>query len=104
MLVWLLFRMIGTSILVPYAEELAFRGFFQNWLAAWFRNPWFALAVTSIAFGFVHSNVLAGALAGLAYGLVKIHRQNIWDAIFSHALTNFLLALYVLVTGYWSFW
>lgn len=101
---WILFRIVGTAVLVPYAEELAFRGFFQNWLAAWFKNPWFALAVTSVAFGFVHSNVLAGALAGLAYGLVRMHRGSLWDAIAAHAVTNLLLALYVLATGGWSYW
>jgi CAAX prenyl protease-like protein len=102
--VWILFRVVGTAVLVPYAEELAFRGFFHNWLAAWFKNPWFALAVTSVAFGFVHSNLLAGALAGLAYGLVRMHRGSLWDAIAAHAVTNLLLALYVLATGGWSYW
>ena len=30
--------------------------------------------------------------------------KNIWDCVAAHAVTNTLLAIYVLVTGQWHLW
>jgi membrane protease YdiL (CAAX protease family) len=30
--------------------------------------------------------------------------NNLWPAVIAHAVTNFLLGLWVLYTGQWQFW
>jgi exosortase E/protease (VPEID-CTERM system) len=110
LIAWLLFRALGAVLTVPLAEELAFRGYLFELLGSdrnagrWTRFPWLAFAVSSILFGLLHSAWVAGLLAGVAYGLVRIYRNNIADAFVAHATTNALLSIYVLTTGNWSLW
>lgn len=109
---WLLFRIIGTTVMVPILEELAFRGFMQPQMQSYAQNKIglprtlsiiFAISITSLAFGFMHSEWIAGTIAGVMYGLMRIWRGKVWDAIVAHATTNFVLAMYVLFFGYWSY-
>ena len=62
------------------------------------------LGMTALLFGFVHSSILAGSIAGVFYGLAYLHRGRLMDAVVAHAVTNTLLAVYVLTFGYWSYW
>jgi CAAX prenyl protease-like protein len=108
---WLAARAIGAVVVVPLAEELAFRGFLLRrllrddfWevdLAAAARRP-FALVVSSLVFGALHGAFVAGTLAGLAYALLLRRRGRLGDAIIAHAVTNALLVVHTLVTGDWS--
>ncbi|MFN3890311.1 MAG: exosortase E/protease, VPEID-CTERM system [Beijerinckiaceae bacterium] len=109
--VWLFFRIAGSVIVVPLAEEMAFRGFLQSFaaqrLAAYMTPPLAAtgaLAIASIMFGVFHANMLAGAVAGLAYGLIYLNRRRLGDAIVAHAVTNLLIAIYALLLEKWSYW
>jgi exosortase E/protease (VPEID-CTERM system) len=109
--VWLGFRVLGTVVTVPLAEELAFRGYaLRRLIAADFESVSFqrftALSFfgSSLLFGALHSRLLAGSLAGAAYALVLYRRGEISDAIVAHATTNALLAAWVLATGAWSLW
>ena len=111
---WLLFRIIGAVLIVPIVEELAFRAFLQRYLTQYFeraKNLNFqryasaaSITLSSLAFGLLHSEVIAATIAGVIYGLVMLQRGKIIDAIVAHAITNFLLSLYVLFFGYWSYW
>lgn len=108
---WLFFRVLGAVVTVPVAEELAFRGFLLRRLtAADFesvaagRFSWFAFLASSALFAALHSSWLAGMAAGMIYGLSFYRRRRVADAILSHAVTNALLAVHVLVTGQWSLW
>ena len=113
-LTWLAFRAVGAVVVVPLAEELAFRGYLfslierQPALPRWLSSPrarqLLALGVTSIAFGLLHSAWLAATLAGLAYGIIRMARHRVIDAVIAHAVTNLLLAVYVLYTQAWSLW
>ena len=58
----------------------------------------------SVLFATEHRLWFAGLLAGLAYGWLYKRSGNLWVPIVAHALTNALLAAYVLATGSWSFW
>jgi CAAX prenyl protease-like protein len=98
--------------MVPILEELAFRGFMQPQIQSYVQNslgvPRTAaivagLALTSLAFGLMHSDWIAGTAAGVLYGLVRLWRGKVGDAILAHAVTNFVLAMYVLFFGYWSY-
>jgi exosortase E/protease (VPEID-CTERM system) len=110
LIAWLVFRTLGAVVTVPLAEELAFRGYLfevmdaGNSASRWPRIPWGALIFSSVLFGLMHSDLLAGLLAGVAYGLVRCYRGNVADAFVAHATTNGLLSIYVLTTGKWSLW
>jgi exosortase E/protease (VPEID-CTERM system) len=108
---WLIFRVVGSVITVPIAEELAFRGFLMRRLVAadfqtvpFQRFAWPAFLISSVLFGALHGRWFAGTLAGMAYALVLYRRGRIGDAVLAHATTNALLAAYVLTTGNWSTW
>jgi CAAX prenyl protease-like protein len=109
---WIIFRVLGAVITVPLAEELAFRGFLMRRLispdfeSVPFRHlSWFALLVSSLAFGLLHGNLwIAGSIAGVLFGLAVIRRGRIGDAVIAHATANALLAAYVLLYHDWRLW
>jgi exosortase E/protease (VPEID-CTERM system) len=109
--VWLVFRVLGSVVTVPLAEELAFRGYLPRRLqAADFetvplgRFTWPSFLISSVLFGLLHGRWLAGALAGMFYALALYRRGNLADPLVAHAVTNGLIAAYVLATGTWSLW
>lgn len=60
--------------------------------------------MSSLLFGLLHQRLLAGTLAGLVYGLAVYRRGELGDAVVAHAVTNGLLAGWVLGTGSWELW
>jgi len=108
---WLIARVLGSVVVVPVAEELAFRGYLlrrlidsdftavspKHFTAASF-------LISSVAFGALHGRWLAGILAGMIYAAAQYRRGEISDAIIAHAVTNGLLAAYVVILGHWVFW
>lgn len=108
---WLVARVFGSVIMVPIAEELAFRGYLLRRLidadfTAVSPKQFTALSFvgSSVAFGVLHGRWLAGILAGMLYAAAQYRSGRITDAIIAHAVTNGLLAAYVLTFGMWSFW
>jgi exosortase E/protease (VPEID-CTERM system) len=108
---WILFRLAGAVVTVPLAEEIAFRGYLARRLMArdFERVPlerlsWLAVLGSAFAFGMLHDRIVAGTLAGIAYGIVARRRGSLVDAVVAHATTNALLAVWVLWTGNWSLW
>jgi len=109
---WLLFRVAGSTITVPIAEELFFRGFLSRRCISEDvdRVPlgqfsWFSCAVSSVAFGLLHGEAwLAGTVAGLLFTAALSWRRRLSDAVVAHATTNALLSGYVIATGSWSAW
>ncbi|WP_052700741.1 CAAX prenyl protease-related protein [Methylocucumis oryzae] len=108
---WLGFRIIGATLTVPIIEELAFRGY----LLAKLVNKDFeqvppghytplSFLASSALFGLLHGAWLAGTLAGMAYAFAYYQRKTLTDPITAHAVTNALLATYVIMTGHWSLW
>ncbi|MBS0233778.1 MAG: exosortase E/protease, VPEID-CTERM system [Proteobacteria bacterium] len=109
LLLWLAFRAIGTIVMVPIAEELAFRGYlYRVMLSARFEAVDFrafgflALAVSSVLFGLMHDRWIAGSLAGLLYALVMIRRGRIADAVAAHMTTNAVIFMWAVSVGQWS--
>ena len=104
-------RIVGATLVVPLLEEVFFRSFLYRYIA----NPdflsvplgRFVLApfiITSVLFGFEHREWLAGVLCGFAYQGLVCWKKRLGDAITAHALTNFLLGLWVVWKGAWHFW
>lgn len=109
---WIAFRVLAATLTVPIAEELAFRGFLlRRLIAPDFeqvvpgRFTLFAILASSIAFGVLHGDRwLAGTLAGVVYALAFRHHNRFGDAVGAHAVTNALLAGWVIATGSWQLW
>lgn len=108
---WIVVRCIGAAITVPLAEELAFRGYVMAALTgkgidpnAPLRFNWLACCGSSLFFGALHGQWLAGTLAGLVYAWVRYRGKCVMDAVLAHAVTNGLLCVYVIATGNWSYW
>jgi exosortase E/protease (VPEID-CTERM system) len=109
---WVAFRILGTLVTVPVAEELAFRGYLTRRLidpdfqsVPLGRFSWFSFLVSSVVFGALHGQRwLAGTLAGLVYALTLYRRGRLADSVWAHATTNAFIALYVLVSGNGGLW
>lgn len=109
---WIIFRVLGAVVTVPMAEEIAFRGFLMRRIASndfesvSFRSfAWLPFLISSAAFGLLHGDRwLAGMIAGMIYALAMIRRGRIGEAVAAHAVTNALVAAWVLTTGNWQLW
>ena len=65
---------------------------------------WFAYLLSSLLFGLLHADWIAGIAAGLVFGWVRYRSDSIGDAIVAHASANAFLTGYIVVTGHWSLW
>lgn len=109
---WIMLRVLGASVTVPIAEELAFRGFLlRRFVAEDFeqvsltRMAWFPVVASSVLFGVMHGDRwIAGILAGALYAAAYVYRGRLGDAIWAHAITNAVLAAYVLAYDQWHLW
>ena len=108
---WLLFRVLGSVVTVPIAEELAFRGYLlRRLISANFdqlsfpRFTWLSFLLSSVLFGALHGRWLAGTVAGMFYAWAMYRRGRVADATLAHATTNALIAADVLILGNWSLW
>ncbi len=109
---WVAVRVLSAVLLVPVAEELAFRFFLQRRITAEAftavdprRSTMAGLLGASILFGLLHGQQwIAGVIAGLVFGLEYRRRGSVGDAALSHGVANLLLAVYVLATNSWHLW
>jgi CAAX prenyl protease-like protein len=65
---------------------------------------WFSFILSSVVFGILHGRWFAGTLAGLVFALVLYRHKRLSDPIWAHAITNGLIAAYVLSTSTWTMW
>jgi Type II CAAX prenyl endopeptidase Rce1-like len=68
------------------------------------RFTWASFLISSLLFGAVHQQFVAGSLAGMFYALARYQRGKLTDAVIAHGVTNLLIAAVVLTTGNWSLW
>lgn len=109
---WIAVRVAAAVITVPIAEELAFRGYLARRLVnrEFDAVPFYAvtalsIGVSSVVFGLMHGRQwIEGTLAGVAYALVMKRNGRLGDAVVAHAVSNSLLAAWVLLRGDWSQW
>lgn len=108
---WTAARIAGACVVVPLAEELAFRGYLLRRLVdADFmqvdarKYAWFAWLASSLAFGLLHQDWLAATIAGLGYALAQQRRGRVSDAVIAHAITNLLLAIDAVFLGHLHWW
>jgi CAAX prenyl protease-like protein len=104
-------HVLGMTFIVPPLEEVFYRSFLyryvarQNFLSVPMNHylplPFFA---TTAVFGFSHNEWLAGLLCGAAYQWLVLRKNRLGDAITAHAITNFLLGVWIVWRGAWNFW
>jgi len=110
--VFLLFRVLVSVVAVPILEELFWRGWLMRWLikSDFEKVPLGAYTpsafwIVALLFASEHGSFWdVGLLAGIAYNTLMIRTRNLWDCILAHAVTNGILAAYVVLAGQWQYW
>lgn len=109
---WIAVRIFGSSLVVPFMEELFWRDYLWRRLIApadfklakvgeWDKVAFFGVAV---AFCVVHPQWLTAVGWGLMVGGLLLYTRSLGACIVMHAVTNFLLAIYVLRYQAWEWW
>lgn len=109
---FILTRVLGSTLVVPPLEEVVFRSTLYRYVidpdfmkVSMKRFHWGALLLSSLIFAVQHEQQwLAGFLCGVAYQWLVIRKGRLGDAMTAHAITNFLLAGWVVFQGAWQFW
>ena len=112
-LAWLFItvRILGSTFVVPPLEEVFYRSFLYRYLAGqnflsvpldkFLPRPFI---ITALVFGFSHNEWLAGIVCGAAFQWLVLRKNRLGDAMAAHAITNFLLGVWVVTRGAWQFW
>jgi exosortase E/protease (VPEID-CTERM system) len=107
--IWLGLRALGSIVLVPVAEELAFRGYLSRALISIrfervgigeFR--WLAFIGSSVAFGVMHQRWVAACLAGAVYALLMYRTKRLSDPIAAHMASNAAIMGWAVAVQQWS--
>jgi exosortase E/protease (VPEID-CTERM system) len=108
---WLAARTVGAVLVVPLVEELAFRGYFARWLTArdfstipYAKLSWLGILGSSLAFGAVHDRFVLASVTGVVYALLARRAGRLVDAVAAHAMSNAVIAAWVLATQSWQHW
>ncbi len=109
---WLCARVVGSVLVIPLAEEFAFRGYLLRKLVAddFSRVPfrqvtWFPFVASSLAFGLLHGQRwLAGTLAGMAFAWAARYKNRLADAVVAHSVANAVISGCALLGGTWHLW
>jgi CAAX prenyl protease-like protein len=106
-------RIAGAVLVVPVMEELFWRDYLWRQILApndfklahvgeW---DWKAYLGVSCAFAIVHGNWwLTSIVWALMIGALLVYTKSLGACIIAHAVTNLLLAAYVLRHKDWAFW
>lgn len=105
-MLWFLFRGIGTVLLVPLVEELFFRDYLESRIrGAGLAAPapvWrtlMAAVITAGLFAALHDRWIEAFFAGLVFSLVAQRNGRISDAISAHAIANLIVFIVAVMTG-----
>jgi CAAX prenyl protease-like protein len=111
---WFLLPRVAISVIaVPILEELFWRGWLMRWIIDsedFERVPLGTYApaafwLVAILFASEHGSFWdVGLAAGIVYNWWMIRTRNVWDCILAHAVTNGVLAAYVIGAGQWQYW
>ncbi|MEZ6093502.1 MAG: CPBP family glutamic-type intramembrane protease [Pirellulaceae bacterium] len=113
LVLFLILRFGVLAIAVPIAEEWLLRGWLVRWIDSpdhWYKNS-LTTASTTAMLGVIVYSVLTHpfeAIAAIAWfslinWLMK-RTGSITDCIVAHGTTNFILGVFVLMTGQWRLW
>ena len=80
-----------TIIIVPFFEEILFRGIFQSTVRAYVKRPWLSIFLSAAIFATVHVNIEHWPVIfvlGLSLGYSYEKTGRLYPSIFMHALFN----------------
>lgn len=106
-------RFVRLVIVVPFVEEIFWRGFLMRFLiddnfdrVRFGTFSWLSFTIVTLAFALSHSAAdwIAALLAGALYNALAYRTKSLASCIFAHALTNLLLGVWILQTKQWGFW
>jgi uncharacterized protein len=106
---FLVIRFAGLALIVPVIEEFFLRGFVMRFVV---RSEWWTVpfgyvtptaAVVATVYGILAhpAELLAAAAWFSLVTWLMVKTRNIWDCVAAHAVTNFLLGIYVVTSGHW---
>ncbi len=106
---YLAVRMLGLAALVPVIEEFFLRGFVMRYVMArnWWRVPFGEVDATAVVVGTVvpmlmhPGELFAAAVWFSMVTWLMVRTRSIWDCVVAHAVTNFLMGVYVVFSGDW---
>jgi len=105
------FRLAGLVLVVPVAEELFWRGFLLRWLISpnWQelrlgQFSWFSFAGVVVLFTLAHPEWFAAAVYCALLNGLMIWKRDLWNCVVAHAISNLILAVYILSTQNWELW
>jgi CAAX prenyl protease-like protein len=107
------FRFLRLVIVVPFVEEIFWRGFLLRYLiderfdaVPFGKFSQLSFWSVSIAFGLAHSmpDWIAAIVTGMAYNAVAYRTKSLTSCVVVHAVTNLLLGLWIMRTQQWGFW
>ena len=106
-------RFLRLVVIVPFAEEIFWRGFLARYLVRHdFQNvpvgafTQLSFWVVTAGFCLEHSppDWPAALVTGALYNAVAWRTRSLSACILTHAVTNALLGLWILHTGQWGYW
>lgn len=104
-------RFVGLALLVPLLEELMLRGWLMRSIVSpeFWRVPFGRLtvgaAIAGTAFPMLYHPEKLASLAWFSLVTWLMARtKNFWDCVVAHAVTNFLLGVWVVWQGDWRLW
>jgi uncharacterized protein len=106
---FLAIRFAGLALVVPVVEEFFLRGFLLRFIVKpeWWTVPFgqatrSAVVVATLYGVLAHpAELLAAAVWFSLVTWLMVKTRNIWDCVAAHAVTNFLLGVYVVVFDQW---
>jgi CAAX prenyl protease-like protein len=109
---WIAGRVATALVVVPFAEELAYRGYLlRRLVAADFESVpfaavgWIPVLVTAIAYGILNGPLwAAGIAAGIVFALLLTRTRRMGEAVAAHVIANALLCAAVLLWHQWQLW
>ena len=107
------FRFLRLAVVVPFVEEIFWRGFLLRYLikedfqsVAIGAFSWRSFGIVTLLFGFAHWGVdfIPALLTGALFNGIAIRTRSLSSCILAHAITNLLLGVYIMATRQWGFW
>jgi membrane protease YdiL (CAAX protease family) len=97
----MIFMSIFVGIVIPFAEELFFRGVLFLWLRKRF-GLWISVIFSALIFGIIHGDIVVGITAfvlGILLALVFEYSKSLWSSIIVHSINNSIqiFMLYILI-------
>lgn len=106
-------RFLRLVVVVPFVEEIFWRGFLLRYLIAEdFANvpfgkfSWLSFSAVVLGFTLAHRSPdwPAAFVTGILYNLIAYRTRSLTSCILAHAVTNLCLGLWIMQTKQWGFW